>query len=50
VEHGPVGEVFTRPRHEYTQALLDAAPGKGWAFGAGSGMPPADAPTGATTA
>ncbi|HEY0329659.1 MAG TPA: ABC transporter ATP-binding protein [Rhodopseudomonas sp.] len=27
VEHGPAGEVFTRPRHPYTQALLDSIPG-----------------------
>ena len=33
VEYGPVAEVFSRPRHAYTQALLDVAPGKGWAFG-----------------
>jgi ABC-type dipeptide/oligopeptide/nickel transport system ATPase component len=32
-EYGPVAEVFSRPRHAYTQALLDVALGKGWAFG-----------------
>lgn len=26
VEHGPVSEVFLRPRHPYTRALLNAAP------------------------
>jgi peptide/nickel transport system ATP-binding protein len=33
VETGPASEVFARPRHEYTQALFAAAPGKGWNFG-----------------
>jgi len=37
VEYGLIGDVFSRPRHAYTQALLDAAPGKGWAFGAPAG-------------
>jgi oligopeptide/dipeptide ABC transporter ATP-binding protein len=26
VEHGPVGEVMTDPRHPYTRALLSAVP------------------------
>ncbi|MGD0196848.1 MAG: ABC transporter ATP-binding protein [Solirubrobacteraceae bacterium] len=26
LEHGPAGELFARPRHEYTQALIDAIP------------------------
>jgi peptide/nickel transport system ATP-binding protein len=26
VEDGPVREIFTRPRHRYTEALLDAIP------------------------
>jgi len=33
VEYGPAGEVFLRPRHEYTRALFEAAPGRGFAFG-----------------
>jgi peptide/nickel transport system ATP-binding protein len=30
VEHGAIGEVFTRPRHPYTQALLASVPGRGF--------------------
>jgi peptide/nickel transport system ATP-binding protein len=33
VEYGPAEEIFLRPRHEYTQALFEAAPGRGFAFG-----------------
>src|SRR6185503_884358 len=33
VEHGPLADVFENPRHEYTRALLQAAPGRGFAFG-----------------
>ena len=33
VEYGPAEEVFLRPKHEYTRALFEAAPGRGFAFG-----------------
>jgi len=33
VEYGPAREVFLAPRHEYTQALFAAAPGRSFAFG-----------------
>jgi peptide/nickel transport system ATP-binding protein len=32
VEMGDVAQIFFAPRHEYTRALLDAAPGRGFAF------------------
>jgi len=32
VEYGDVSEIFLRPRHDYTRALLDAAPGRHWNF------------------
>jgi peptide/nickel transport system ATP-binding protein len=34
VECGPAEEVFRRPRHEYTRALFEAAPGRNFRFGA----------------
>jgi len=37
VEYGPAEEIFLRPRHEYTQALFEAAPGRGFDFGSSSG-------------
>ncbi|RPH43102.1 MAG: ABC transporter ATP-binding protein [Burkholderiales bacterium] len=33
VEYGPAAQVFREPRHEYTKALFEAAPGKGFEFG-----------------
>ena len=33
VEYGAAEDVFLRPQHEYTRALFDAAPGRGFAFG-----------------
>jgi peptide/nickel transport system ATP-binding protein len=33
VEYGPAGQIFLQPQHEYTRALFDAAPGRGFAFG-----------------
>ncbi|MGO8915120.1 MAG: ABC transporter ATP-binding protein [Stellaceae bacterium] len=32
VEYGDVTEIFLHPRHDYTRALLDAAPGRHWNF------------------
>jgi peptide/nickel transport system ATP-binding protein len=34
VEYGSAAEIFAAPRHEYTRALFDAAPGRAWTFGA----------------
>jgi peptide/nickel transport system ATP-binding protein len=38
VEEGPVEAVFRHPRHDYTRALLAAAPGKDWHFGEGAAV------------
>ena len=32
VEEGPVAEVFAHPKHAYTRALFEAAPGRKWSF------------------
>jgi peptide/nickel transport system ATP-binding protein len=34
VEYGPIAQVFAHPRDDYTKALLAAAPGRGFTFGA----------------
>jgi peptide/nickel transport system ATP-binding protein len=34
VEYGAAVDVFAQPRHDYTRALFDAAPGRGFDFGA----------------
>jgi peptide/nickel transport system ATP-binding protein len=33
VEHGKAAEVFGDPKHAYTRALFEAAPGRNWQFG-----------------
>ncbi|MEZ5825455.1 MAG: ABC transporter ATP-binding protein [Geminicoccaceae bacterium] len=37
VEAGVAGEIFRSPQHEYTKALFDAAPGRGYAFWSATG-------------
>jgi peptide/nickel transport system ATP-binding protein len=34
VEHGEVAQIFADPKHAYTRALIEAAPGRHWNFGA----------------
>jgi len=37
VEYGPANDVFGAPKHEYTRALFDAAPGRDFEFGVSGG-------------
>lgn len=37
VEYGPANDVFGAPKHEYTRALFDAAPGRDFEFGVNGG-------------
>ena len=39
VEYGPAEQIFLRPSHEYTRALFEAAPGRGFDFGHAGGNP-----------
>jgi peptide/nickel transport system ATP-binding protein len=34
VEHGRAADILTKPRHAYTQSLIEAAPGQHWKFAA----------------
>jgi peptide/nickel transport system ATP-binding protein len=38
IEQGSLAEVFQNPQHEYTRALLQAAPGRGFVFGKAAGV------------
>jgi peptide/nickel transport system ATP-binding protein len=40
IEYGLLSDVFQNPQHEYTRALLQAAPGRGFVFGGQSGDRP----------
>ncbi len=39
VEHGEVARIFSDPHHAYTRALIEAAPGRHWNFGAFADAP-----------
>jgi peptide/nickel transport system ATP-binding protein len=39
VEYGTVNDVFANPQHDYTKALLAAAPGRAWEFAGGVARP-----------
>jgi peptide/nickel transport system ATP-binding protein len=34
VEQGEARQIFAQPRHDYTRALIEAAPGRHWRFAA----------------
>jgi ABC-type glutathione transport system ATPase component len=40
VEQGVTADVFAKPRHAYTRALLDSIPGRGWTPSATAGLLP----------